>query len=357
MECAFAATSPVLRSRGSTKLKRDVRVHHEQQIRQRYTNMIMLVSRVGEAVVDGARRRAEYRRSQRGYDSGYRSDLLGGDDGGMEKEVWAGEGEGGEGEFSEFVKRVLSCVFGGSGLVESERDALEVYVGRLRASGDVREFVREVCKSESWKKRFWNNSSSLRFVEVCFKSLLGRAPAGAEEIREHMGRVNKEGFEKEIDAIVDSEEYAERFGRVALGKVGIRGYREGMKGFTRGMKLLAQTRGSKSDGTLRSAMLAKHLGGKPGPSVAEITAGYQVLRPVYKKENYMSLPRSTLLRDWAASSVVPCSAAQNWSGLGTPRKTGESTEEWSSGWEPQVCGKERSWKAGWAPAGKTKSYV
>jgi len=49
-------------------------------------------------------------------------------------------------------------------------------------------------------------------IELNFKHLLGRAPYDESEIIEHLDIYQNEGFDRDIDSYVDSEEYVENFG-------------------------------------------------------------------------------------------------------------------------------------------------
>ncbi len=76
----------------------------------------------------------------------------------------------------------------------------------------VREFVRAVAKSEAYKARFFTPVYQVRFVELNFKHLLGRAPFNQVEISQHVQTFHKHGYDTEIDSYLDSDEYNEAFG-------------------------------------------------------------------------------------------------------------------------------------------------
>ncbi|MEL6319067.1 MAG: phycobilisome linker polypeptide, partial [Cyanobacteria bacterium J06626_14] len=56
------------------------------------------------------------------------------------------------------------------------------------------------------------NSPQVRFIELNFKHLLGRAPYDESEISEHVNLYIQQGYEAEIDSYLDSYEYQENFG-------------------------------------------------------------------------------------------------------------------------------------------------
>ncbi len=109
------------------------------------------------------------------------------------------------------IRAVYRQVLGNAHVMESER--LTVPESQLK-QGDisVREFVRQVAKSELYRSRFFDNCPRYRFIELNFKHLLGRAPESYEEMTEHSQLLDRGGFEAEIDSYLDSEEYQNHFG-------------------------------------------------------------------------------------------------------------------------------------------------
>lgn len=76
----------------------------------------------------------------------------------------------------------------------------------------VRDFVRQVAKSELYKKKFFYNCFQSRTIELNFKHLLGRAPYDESEIIYHLDLYQNEGFDADIDSYIDSSEYEASFG-------------------------------------------------------------------------------------------------------------------------------------------------
>ncbi|MEM9539654.1 MAG: phycobilisome rod-core linker polypeptide [Cyanobacteria bacterium P01_E01_bin.42] len=109
------------------------------------------------------------------------------------------------------IRAVYRQVLGNAHVMESER--LVVPESQLK-QGDirVREFVREVAKSELYRSLFFYNCSRLRAIELNFKHLLGRAPESYEEILEKTHLLDEFGIAAEIDSYLDSEEYERVFG-------------------------------------------------------------------------------------------------------------------------------------------------
>ncbi len=76
----------------------------------------------------------------------------------------------------------------------------------------VRDFVRTLAQSELYKQKFFYSTPQVRFIELTFKHLLGRAPANEAEITEHVNRFVDRGYAAEIDSYIDSTEYQNSFG-------------------------------------------------------------------------------------------------------------------------------------------------
>jgi phycoerythrin-associated linker protein len=102
-------------------------------------------------------------------------------------------------------------VLGNAHVMESER--LVVLESQLKQGEiSVRQFVRQLAKSELYRSRFCDCCSRYRSIELNFKHLLGRAPESYAEISAHSDTLDRGGFEAEIDAYIDSDEYQTAFG-------------------------------------------------------------------------------------------------------------------------------------------------
>jgi phycocyanin-associated rod linker protein len=84
----------------------------------------------------------------------------------------------------------------------------------LLRQGDitVRDFIRTIAQSELYRNKFFYSTPQVRFIELNFKHLLGRAPYDESEITEHVNLYVQQGYEAEINAYLDSSEYQENFG-------------------------------------------------------------------------------------------------------------------------------------------------
>lgn len=76
----------------------------------------------------------------------------------------------------------------------------------------VQEFVRQVAKSELYKKKFFYNSFQTRTIELNYKHLLGRAPYDEAEFIYHLDLYQNKGYDADIDSYIDSPEYQVSFG-------------------------------------------------------------------------------------------------------------------------------------------------
>lgn len=241
-------------------------------------------------------------------------------------------------------------LLGNAHVYESEwAGELGEIAARKDMSGNMRECVREVAMSAAFTERFLEKASSVRFVEVCFKMLLGRGPVDKAEVSEKIQMLADGGvsYAEFVDSFVGCREYDERFGKVLLPDFVAPGglYGMGMVGFMSNMRVLATTRGGNCDvtpsGSLSFPVVA---GGEPAASEF-VSASYPV--PKYEAFKVQLLSKSVFDKDYA-SSLCLSKAAVNWCGS-VQRPHGPENGVWEDGWKPEA---KNSWKAGWAPAGK-----
>jgi phycocyanin-associated rod linker protein len=76
----------------------------------------------------------------------------------------------------------------------------------------VRDFVRAIALSEVYRRKFFHCNSQVRFIELNYKHLLGRAPYDQSEIAYHTDLYNQRGYDADINSYIDSVEYQENFG-------------------------------------------------------------------------------------------------------------------------------------------------
>ena len=154
-------------------------------------------------------------------------------------------------EVEEIIRAVYRQVLGNAYVMESER--LTVPESQLkRGELSVREFVRQVAKSDLYRSRFFESCPRYRATELNFKHLLGRAPNTYDEMKAHSNILDSEGFEADIDSYIDSDEYQDNFGEDIVPY--IRGYKTEacttMVGFTHMFQLLRGASSSDFKGSL-----------------------------------------------------------------------------------------------------------
>ncbi|NDJ22273.1 phycobilisome linker polypeptide [Nostoc sp. B(2019)] len=123
-------------------------------------------------------------------------------------ELWFGASDD---EIEIVIQAVYRQVLGNAYVMESER--LIVPESQLKQGViTVREFVRQIAKSELYRSRFFDNVYRYRAIELNFKHLLGRAPDDYSETIHHSNILDEQGFEGDIDSYLDSDEYLDAFG-------------------------------------------------------------------------------------------------------------------------------------------------
>lgn len=116
-----------------------------------------------------------------------------------------------EEEVESIIRAVYRQVLGNAYIMESERATVPESQFRL-GQLSVREFVREIGKSDAYFSRFFETCPRYRFIELNFKHFLGRAPNGYDEMKAHSAILDEGGWEAEIDSYLDSDEYQEAYG-------------------------------------------------------------------------------------------------------------------------------------------------
>jgi phycocyanin-associated rod linker protein len=102
-------------------------------------------------------------------------------------------------------------VLGNEHLMQSERlVSSESLLRQGRIS--VRDFVRAIAQSELYRDKFLYPNFQVRFIELNYKHLLGRAPYDESEISYHVDLYITQGYEAEINSYIDSVEYQQSFG-------------------------------------------------------------------------------------------------------------------------------------------------
>ena len=143
------------------------------------------------------------------------------------------------------IKTIYRQILGNAYVMESER-AIVAESQFQRGELSVRDFIRQVAKSDLYRSRFVDNCPRYRSIELNFKHFLGRAPESYEEMKLHSHILDTQGYEADIDSYLDSDEYQDKFGQNIVPYY--RGYKtqtgKSMVGFSHLFKLLRGASGS-----------------------------------------------------------------------------------------------------------------
>lgn len=120
-----------------------------------------------------------------------------------------------EGDVQAVITAAYRQVFGNDHLMSSERLTNAESLLR-RGDINVREFVRALAQSELYRQKFFHSTPQVRFIELNYKHLLGRAPYDESEITYHVNLYVEKGYAAEIDSYLDSSEYQESFGEAIV---------------------------------------------------------------------------------------------------------------------------------------------
>ncbi len=90
-------------------------------------------------------------------------------------------------------------------LAKEEQKFLEDKIG-------VRRFLKELGHSSVYLDSFYHRYSNVKFLEICLKHFLGRAPKDKQEIQYYSQILTTKGVNDLITSILDSEEYRKVFG-------------------------------------------------------------------------------------------------------------------------------------------------
>ncbi|MEL7510301.1 MAG: phycobilisome rod-core linker polypeptide [Cyanobacteria bacterium J06554_1] len=181
------------------------------------------------------------------------------------------------------IRSVYRHVMGNAHIMESER--LTVPESQLKQGTlSVREFVRQVAKSELYRSRFIDNCSRYRAIELNFKHLLGRAPQTFEEMKAHSAILDTAGYAADIDSYIDSEEYHHAFGENVVPYY--RGHRteagQTMLEFTNMLQLLKSASSSDKDLTNNAPRLSRAIIRNASNGVEKVRDVQDILADVFR---------------------------------------------------------------------------
>jgi phycocyanin-associated rod linker protein len=116
-----------------------------------------------------------------------------------------------QGDAQAVIMTAYRQVLGNEYLMQSER-----LVGPesllMKGVMTVRDFVRAIATSELYRQKFLYPNFHMRFIELNYKHLLGRAPYDQSEVSHHLDLFMTQGYEAEIDSYLSSSEYHDNFG-------------------------------------------------------------------------------------------------------------------------------------------------
>ncbi len=80
----------------------------------------------------------------------------------------------------------------------------------------VRHFLEKLAATDLYLEQFYFPYSNLKFVELCFKHFLGRAPHDMAEVETYAKELAQHGPQRFVKMLLDSEEYRRAFGNFGI---------------------------------------------------------------------------------------------------------------------------------------------
>ncbi|MEY4360028.1 MAG: hypothetical protein RLZZ631_1514 [Cyanobacteriota bacterium] len=108
------------------------------------------------------------------------------------------------------IRAVYVQVLGNTGYAGEHNKVEEIKL----ENGDLslREFIRQVARSDAFRRRYWSGLYICKAIEVMHRRLLGRPTFGRWEIDAYFDVAARKGFYGVVDAMLNSSEYSETFG-------------------------------------------------------------------------------------------------------------------------------------------------
>ncbi|MFN5221206.1 MAG: phycobilisome rod-core linker polypeptide [Cyanobacteriota bacterium] len=108
------------------------------------------------------------------------------------------------------LRAVYNQVLGNAGYAGERNTVEEIKL----ENGDIslREFIRQVARSNAFRRRYWSGLYITKAIEVMHRRLLGRPTFGRWEINNYFDTAARSGFYGVVDAMINSREYNETFG-------------------------------------------------------------------------------------------------------------------------------------------------
>ena len=117
----------------------------------------------------------------------------------------------GEDDLQLVFRAAYNHIFGRQGIYASQKFTSAESLLR-DGKIDVRQFIETLAKSDFYKECFFQSNSQIRFIELNYKHLLGRAPYEQSEIAYHTDLYAASGYDAEIESYLYSSEYESAFG-------------------------------------------------------------------------------------------------------------------------------------------------
>jgi phycobilisome core-membrane linker protein len=117
---------------------------------------------------------------------------------------------GSESSTQAVIRAVYAQVLGNSGYAGERNTVEEIKL----ENGDIslREFIRQVARSDAFRRRYWSGLYICKAIEVMHRRLLGRPTFGRWEIDAYFDTAARKGFYGVVDALINSPEYTSTFG-------------------------------------------------------------------------------------------------------------------------------------------------
>jgi phycobilisome core-membrane linker protein len=108
------------------------------------------------------------------------------------------------------IRAVYVQVLGNTGYAGERNTVEEIKL----ENGDIslREFVRQVARSDAFRRRYWSGLYICKAIEVMHRRLLGRPTFGRWEIDAYFDTAARKGFYGVVDRMIASREYNDSFG-------------------------------------------------------------------------------------------------------------------------------------------------
>ncbi|MEB3271569.1 MAG: phycobilisome rod-core linker polypeptide [Synechococcus sp.] len=108
------------------------------------------------------------------------------------------------------IRGVYNQILGNTGYAGERITVEEIKL----ENGDIslREFVRQVARSDAFRRRYWSGLYICKALEIMHRRILGRPTFGRWEIDGYFDIAARQGFYGVVDALINSKEYNECFG-------------------------------------------------------------------------------------------------------------------------------------------------